>query len=271
MPDERRFTEDEARAIFAHAARVSPPVPSTSGLTLAELQRAGAEAGLDPAAVAAAAVSLARDEPAPKTTWGMPTELRRRRVFPSGVDDAAWEAMVGHLREVYGGPGTAGQTGRVREWTSPGPYDGGGNRGQVHVTARPLEGGMTEVTIELLNVKQYVQLVQVFGSMFGMMGLALLPALYLFTDAGGAGVVFSLALLVVALITVVGGGSSVRSMLRRSGDRAEATLDRLDLIARGTTAPTRIPATASPRLALPTDDAPETSAGDRTGDRLRTG
>jgi hypothetical protein len=78
MP-ERRYTDDEVAEIFASASEreqaARGQLPSAEGLTLAELQKIGGEAGLAPDLVAQAARSL--DEPRPPAppvfldfTWG---------------------------------------------------------------------------------------------------------------------------------------------------------------------------------------------------------
>ena len=119
----RQFTREEAHAVFARAARRQEAVREAderagAGLTLAELQAVGAEVGIDPAHVEAAAQSLARGEPEPAGTFlGVPERVRAVRTLPSPLGDAAWAALVDALRLSLGHAGTVEQLGARRTWS----------------------------------------------------------------------------------------------------------------------------------------------------------
>ena len=119
----RRFTQEEAHDVFARAARRQQAVREAderagAGLTLAELQAVGAEVGIDPAHVEAAARALAEVEPRPARTFlGVPERARAVRTFPAPLGDAAWTALVDALRQSYGQAGTVEQLGARRTWS----------------------------------------------------------------------------------------------------------------------------------------------------------
>lgn len=140
MPADR-FNEDEAAAIFARAAEAEAsgrqPASAAGGMTLAELQEIGREAGLHPDTVAQAAASLRRrdDTPAPATTT--PTFLR----FPIGVarsvtldrplSDEEWGDLVSQLRSTFNASGRVTSSGGFREWRN----------GNLRITASPATAG----------------------------------------------------------------------------------------------------------------------------------
>jgi hypothetical protein len=120
MPTERRYSEKEMRAIFERAARHPSSVARTgeAGLSLAELQEIGAAAGLDPAAVAAAAGELHAPAAPRRRVLGLTRELTHTRLLPGPVSDDAWGQIVADLRRHAGADGLLSQVGRIRSWTS---------------------------------------------------------------------------------------------------------------------------------------------------------
>jgi hypothetical protein len=89
MTEERRYGEDEVSAIFEAAAAARPSSdsahpPPVRGLTLAELQEIGTEAGVAPDRIADAAAKVDRRRNAtPGRTWlGMPVSAGRRNIVP---------------------------------------------------------------------------------------------------------------------------------------------------------------------------------------------
>ena len=112
------FSEDEARRIFAEAARTSAAREATpGGLSLDELQEIGRAAGLDPAAVAAAAAKVRDAEPDIPAWRGVPLATRRTRVIPGVLSDDAWAEAVALLRREFKVQGEAEKIGRQRTWT----------------------------------------------------------------------------------------------------------------------------------------------------------
>ena len=120
---ERRYGDDEVREIFSLATTGdtrdrSLPVES-GGLTLAEIQRIGHEAGIEPARVAQAAASLdARGTAAPVRRFlGLPIGLSRVVELPRAPTDREWERLISQFRTTFGVQGQATTSGGLREWS----------------------------------------------------------------------------------------------------------------------------------------------------------
>lgn len=157
---ERRYTDDEMRAIFAAASEAASAheqasdgralesdmgsPPQTEGLTIDELVEIGAEAGLPDHAITEAAMRLyagsTRRTSGAATlnatgVGGLPARLDATRRLPLTVaasgqiagplDDEQWESLVARLRATFNATGKVQETGRLRTWRN-------GNL-QVHV------------------------------------------------------------------------------------------------------------------------------------------
>ncbi|MBR9990541.1 MAG: hypothetical protein KFH98_12345, partial [Gemmatimonadetes bacterium] len=134
-----RFNEDQAAAIFARAAEAeaSGRQPSSgtgaSGMTLAELQDIGKEAGLSPEAVAHAAASLRQAgtrTPAP-AFLRVPIGVTRTVALERPLSDEEWGALVAQLRTTFDASGKVHSHGNFREWRN----------GNLRVSAGPATGG----------------------------------------------------------------------------------------------------------------------------------
>ena len=249
-PPEKRYSEQEMRAIFARASRAqhAADAPAEGGLTLAELQEIGAASGIAPDHVAAAAAALEAEGPPPRTLLGAPLELRRARRLPP-VSDAAWEALVAELRATYG-DGVGGQVGRVREWhTAPA---GNANGLHLHATLRPEPDGQVRFEIEQRGLRAQAVGLAAGAGMFGLTA-ALFAALILTGVAEPALWVAAALFVAAALAMGPGVGLGTRAWARRRARAFEATLDRAELLARSDD-----PATAGPEVA-PEVTGPETA------------
>jgi len=162
---QRRYTDEEMRAIFAAASDEEPSdeqssgewasdggalesgmrsQPQPEGLTLDELVEIGAEVGLSNRAITEAAQHLDAGSAthtavaAASTTTGfggLPARLDATRRLPLTVaasgqltgplSDDKWEELVARLRATFNATGTVQQVGRLRTWRN-------GNL-QVHV------------------------------------------------------------------------------------------------------------------------------------------
>ena len=127
MPD-RLYSEREVAAIIAQAAehqRHQDHGPEGPGLTLDEIERAGREAGLDPAALRRAAADLDAGRLGPATVPEGTTVAERW--IDGEVPPGAWEDAVADLRLTAGStavllPDTSDVTrlGADQEWTHTG-------------------------------------------------------------------------------------------------------------------------------------------------------
>lgn len=233
----RTFSEEEAREVFARAAREQQAAheagASDEGLTLDELQEIGRASGLDPAFVAAAAAGIGALAPSRETPTllGMPTEATRTRILPGPLSDEAWEESVEALRTLFGGPGTSGQVGRVREWRSP--SKGGWSAGlETHLTVRPLPDGRTRVHVEQAGLKSNAR--GVVATAGGVAAMALIPLVIWATGNahGGGPFAFAAAMLFAALVLGAAGALWATQTARSLDARFEAALDRIELLAR---------------------------------------
>jgi hypothetical protein len=122
---DRRFNDEEVAAIFAKATEEkdnSPGqrrLPSNEGLTLAELQAIGREAGIAPERVSQAVAELDRQEtPTSRRFLGLPLGVGRTVDLGRRMSDEEWERLVVDLRETFDARGTVRQEGAFRQWTN---------------------------------------------------------------------------------------------------------------------------------------------------------
>lgn len=223
----RRYSEDDARRIFARVAeRQTARGPADGGLSLADLQEAAHAAGLDPSLVAQAAAELDRAAPVPQRLAGAPVELSVARVVPGTLTDDVWAAIVAEARAQFRGTGTAGQIGRQREWSI---VSGGAKNGvTTHLTAEPVDGGVR------LTLSQSIRDMVLGSSIAG--GITALMAI-LFSTLAVAGVDSEMwipAVMMGAMALLFLGGTQVgaRQWRAQRTRRFESVLDRFELIAR---------------------------------------
>ena len=150
MP-ERRYSDEEVAEIFARATEAERSTPrrlrSTEGMTMAQLQEIGREAGIAPELVARAAHSL--DEPAQppvRKFLGFPVGVGRTVTLDRRLTDEEWERLVVDLRETFDARGVVRTDGAFRQWTNGNLQvlvepDGAGQR----IRLRTLRGGAREV------------------------------------------------------------------------------------------------------------------------------
>ena len=175
----RRFDEQETSLILEQASRIDVDElpddpkglgklvsPSTeTGLTLAELQLIGEEAGISAAAVTQAATAILRGDHLPperQTLWRLPVGVAKTVVFDRRLTDTEWERIVVLLRRTFGANGVVRGEGSLREW---------GN-GRLRATLEPTaEGGHQ---LRLHTVKGDARMFNVLGSVFSILGLSLI-------------------------------------------------------------------------------------------------
>lgn len=221
----RTFTEDEARRIFARAARRQHAATPPQGLRAADLVAIARDIGLDPSLVAAEADA--------ERVQAESDDGRRVRLVPSEVTDGEWERIVDLLRAEAGGPGVAQQVGRRREWAAPGAMVGGVPVASVEMT--PAEGGtrlsiIPRKTSSPRNVGLFLGgLMMVNAALYG----------WIMTMAGNQGPALVVAAVCVALaaLLAVGMPAWMRRREAIASDRIDALLDRIDLAARADDAP----------------------------------
>lgn len=122
MP-ERRYNDDEVAAIFARASEEEQAntqlVRSSEGLTLADLQEIGREAGLAPERVAKAAQSLEQiPQPTTAKFLGLPLGVAKTVRIERRLTDAEWERLVVDLRDTFDARGSVRTDGSFRQWSN---------------------------------------------------------------------------------------------------------------------------------------------------------
>lgn len=281
---EPHYSESEIHAIFERAAVRQEAAEraekaSRAGLSLADLQRIGVEAGIDPAHIAAAARDLARPahEPAPTSFLGMPTELRASRFIPMSVTGEAWEQVVPELRRIFKQDGLSGELGRVREWAMR-PSRSSSDR-PARVTLTP-EGDGTRVEFEQTLKSSAWGLTA--GSATYLVVASIIGTLALMGNFSGEMVWLSVLFVAMAVVFFGAAWGGMRLYGRSQEARFEHALDRIELIARNTAAPVSEDVDVTPPLpqqhqqeaprldldALP--DVPVTDPSRAPGERTRS-
>lgn len=122
---ERRYDDEEVREILGHATRSTPegagPLDDApKGLTLPELQEIGAEAGIPPARIAAAARELDGHAlaPRPRSLLGVRRSVARIVPLDRPLDDEEWSRLVAQLRQTFGAVGRIHADGMLRSWSN---------------------------------------------------------------------------------------------------------------------------------------------------------
>ena len=161
----RRYGDDEVQEIFRLATegeRRDPSLPvDPGGLRLAELQRIGQEAGIEPERVAAAAAALAaRGRPLPvQRAFGLPIGIARVVDLPRAPTDREWEQLVAQCRTTFAVQGQATIEGGLRTWS----------HGNLHLSIEPTADGER---LRLHSRSEAAELLNGIGT--GVGGLSLL-------------------------------------------------------------------------------------------------
>ena len=227
------FSPEAARTIFRRAAEHQEMAraaleANANGLSLADLQSIGAEAGIDPAYIAAAAAELQTDDAEDEVPWwyaGSPT-IEAEAVVPGAITDGpVWAAMVRDLRDTFGTGGVATQIGDTLEWSSEPPTGGASTR--VTVTPEP-HGTRIRITRSKVSAAQFGGMM---GGTVGISGLAAGGLIFAVNGFNVAGLLFTVAVMAVGAAIM---GLSIpvyRAAVRREQEQFDALMDRLELIA----------------------------------------
>lgn len=130
---DRRYSDDEISEIFRRATEVQErapqqQLPPSEGMSLAELQSIGREAGIAPELVAQAARELDQpDLPRVSSVFGITTGVARTVQLERRLTDDEWDALVVRLRETFQARGAISVQGAFRSWSN----------GNLHVLVEP--------------------------------------------------------------------------------------------------------------------------------------
>ncbi len=121
---QRRFSEAEVSAIFERALQAPTSGDALGGtpfegMTLAELQQIGLEAGIPAESIALAALSVDRvGSPVSRSLLGIPLGVSRTVYLGRKMTDEEWEQFVVVLRDTFNARGTLRTDGSLRQWTN---------------------------------------------------------------------------------------------------------------------------------------------------------
>lgn len=249
MSPERRYTEQEIAEIFRQAAADQESAdtqrPHSSGLTLAELERIGKEAGISPEFISRAAASVDRKRPAPPPTTflGLSVSAAHTIDLPGPFTDKDWELLVADLHDHFQAPGKIRRTGSIRQWEN----------GSLRVLVEPIESGY-RLRLHALND------ILRGGLMGGLVVFAMGLFFMLLVAAKGDFAVDLAKTLFVSMFAAAGLGGMGLSAARLPGWRKEQRR-RMEAIAAGAAARAGaragVRATPEPPLEAPELEAPE--------------
>ena len=121
---ERRYNDEEVDEIFARASETEQEsrrqlTSPNEGMTLAQLQQIGREAGLAPEIVAQAARSLDQPrQPDIPQFLGLPIGAARTVKLERRMTEEEWERLVVELRETFQARGVIRSEGSFRHWSN---------------------------------------------------------------------------------------------------------------------------------------------------------
>lgn len=197
MSGERRYNDAEIAEIFRQAAEAQEAAQRQlghgEGLTLAELQEIGQEAGITPAFIARAAAGVARTARVapPKTLLGLPITASHTIDLPGPLTEAAWDRLVVDLRETFHATGKVRREGSLREWRN----------GNLRALVEPTEDGHR---LYLRTLKGNAQRNVFAGATACVVGLSILLAEAVVGDLAMVREVLMMALFIVAGLGSVG-------------------------------------------------------------------
>lgn len=182
MDPNRRYSDEEIAQILDDATETQTnrdhALSSSDGLTLAELQEIGLEAGIGTDLIAQAASRLERADPSAsphRSFLGTPIGVGRTVHLDRPLTDQEWGRLVVDLRETFDARGQLHEEGSFRQWTN----------GNLQALLEPTESGER---LRLKTLKSGAK----EGLGMGATLMAIAPVLYLLfllVNVGGSGAV----------------------------------------------------------------------------------
>lgn len=194
MAEPRRYDDQEIEEILRRATEEDAGTPSAAprggtGLTLAEIEGIGAEVGIAPGRIAAAAQALERTgRPAEVDRYlGAPRSVSRTVYLDRPMTDAEWGRLVGDLRETFDAKGKVEHTGNLRSWSN--------SNLQIHVEPHG-DSWRVRMSTRKGSATQFTMMATVFGAM------GLFMAFEALLGGGGESVADAALFLAVAVGTI---------------------------------------------------------------------
>ena len=244
MPD-RTYSTDEIAAIIERAAerqRRAPEPSAPTGLTLEEIERAAAEAGLDAALVREAAAEF--DAGGLALASGSTATSVAERWIDAPASAEGWNDTVDQLRvrfgaatPAFGAPDGPRSVGSGWEWTHQGMS---GLRRTVSVSPRGDRTRVRVVTVDAGFANERLQGLAT-GAFLGLLPAMLLGALLAETLGLGNAVGVAAVAMVMLLATAFGGLGVTPWLRRRRAAQARDARALAEDVARWVTAPAATP------------------------------
>lgn len=196
--DQRVYSDAEFAVILQKAAELAQSSrsrrSSPTGLTLAEMKAAAAEAGIEPALIERAARLLS--ESSSKTFYesliGGPARHGARMQLPAAFDETSAAQLLVSVQILAEEPGIGHSSAAGMVWHAQNEMEG------LRITAQPAEGGTTiDVNVDRTGVLALVHVVGMVASVFAsIVGVAVAdqvaPIAGIATGVGGIGGVLAL-------------------------------------------------------------------------------
>lgn len=211
---DRRYSDDEVSAIFARATQVqdSAPrqLPADQGMSLAQLQEIGREAGIAPELVAQAARELAQPAlPRVPTLFGIPIGVARTVELGRSLSDEQWDRLVVELRETFEARGTITVQGSFRTWSN----------GNLNVLVEPSATGHR---VRFRTVKADARgLISAGAAMMGISAVIAFTSLMIGAPDAGATLASSTTVGAIGAAFAAAGGAALPGWLRRRREQME--------------------------------------------------
>ena len=115
---DRRYSDEDVRRIIALAAEAEAAAAPERRWTLGDVEQIGAEAGIAPSAVTAAAMVLEQQPNVvpPTRYFGLPVSVARAVPLGRTLSDEDWAQLVAELRTTFAAEGRMRVQGARREW-----------------------------------------------------------------------------------------------------------------------------------------------------------
>jgi hypothetical protein len=211
---ERQYTDEEVHAILARAAESDTAlVPGDAGgWTLAEIQKAGTEAGMSPAAIALAAAEHDRAAVAPREPGllGLPLSVGRAVPLRRPLADDEWRRLVSEMRQTFDAEGRERVDGARREWRN-------GNLRVVHEPAG--EGG---AFLELRTRKGDTRALVSMGGVMTLTSIVMGSVNLLVATGDERGLIVAAMLGAVGIATSLAGALRLPGWARRRAEQFDA-------------------------------------------------
>jgi len=166
MPEERRYSDREVAALIARAVELSrapSPAPRAEGTSLAELERIGAEAGLDPSLLRRAAAELEPGGPGPRGRLSVSARASADRQ----PDEKELSLLCMDLPDLAGFAGNGNASGSLLVWRGDGATEANSGRAfRLELRPSPEGGSSIEARFDLRKAA-----IGLYGGLVGGFGL----------------------------------------------------------------------------------------------------